>query len=236
MRKIALKAACLMLTVLLLAACGSTSSGVAGGASSIQDVPLAELLHKRQQAKEDDALGVEFLVMGQAEGREELIPVTQNHLAQLQKAGVLPQEVYEQALPYLQGDLVTYIHTKDALGCETLSCNFGLGIVPPYYVNSYLDTASGKLYGFGASFPFIYPMDDAGREEVLKAYLAYTGLDAFGDWEKQPYAPDESADEGMMAPYGVSYRSNTAKLEAKLYWHSTEVDFLFVNITLAVVA
>lgn len=221
--------------LVLLVACGRPAPG---SASSLQDVPLAQLIHQRAQAKEQSTLGTEILQMGSLDAREELIPITQKHLKALQKAKVLPEAMVEQIYPYLEGSLVMYIHSQDKLNCEMLSCDLGLGIVPPYYVNTFFDNTGGKVYGFSVSLPFAYPMDEAGRDAALQNYLSYLYLDAFGDWEKQPYSPPEDEiedDYGDMAPFGSSYVSATAGLAANFVWRSTDGEYLYASFTLQVV-
>lgn len=180
---------------------------------AIKDVYIAQL------ANELNAMAAEQVQQNDKKDRAELLERTRGYLQALVDANVLPSELLEQAQPYFERSALNYTRYTDWVNIDGLTCNFGMGTTPPYYIYTLNAIRTGQVLALDFSLPYRVIITAQQRRGMALATLAYLGLDAFTDWEEWDMNLD-----GQDAL--VTYTSPAANLVFTYVWHQDEPDNL----------
>lgn len=154
------------------------------------------------------------------EGRDELLVITREKLADFVAAGILPTGFVDEILPYLAQESVNFTRNTDGENYDVLGCNFGMGVNPPFYVTHYYAVETGQAYLVDMSLPFIYELYNADFEAAAENLVAYLGLDVYDDWQLVPekYLYQNEIREGFLNG-SRRFESQSAGLYTHAQWH-----------------
>lgn len=197
---------------------------------TIEEVPLAAMLHKEKAGRNTQQVYGELLVDRSKENRDIWLGRIRGAWQQLVDGGVLPKELWDKITPYTWRDTVTFTVMMDTQACEDISCSFGMGTKPPSYIQCKLEPLYGQPFGASASLPFGYVVTPAQRDAMCEAFIQYLELDAFGDWTKEEYQPKEGDLPSMdYSQYITVYNSQRADMTVSLLWQCEEEDYVMFS-------
>ena len=177
-----------------LFAATNTRSGGTGGTLSqyVEDIPMVQALRNREEMNYSYSENTtQYLSQQSKEEAVALLPRMYNYAQQLYEAGVIDTVLWEYMDYRFGTEGVNFTHWVNTAGFEGITCNFGLGTVPPYYIYIEVEIQTDKIVSIDMNLPSddIIPFMDmeTTTEEQLNNFIAWLELDTVHDWAKDDY-------------------------------------------------
>lgn len=182
--------------VLLAAPQPRQSEAVTGRGVSPEDIYMVRALRTyAETGYVENAVTTMTLSQTSKEEKGVLLPRMQNYVADMYLAGLISTEIHD----YLQNiifvrDEVNFSHWIATNGFEGITCNFGMGVAPPFYIYFQIEMKTDRIFHAEFYLPPEAPrLNTDDMQTYLENTLKFIGLESVKDWEYM--TPEEYYEE-----------------------------------------